>query len=122
MKYSSPPDRQFYYAQVWQIVRMIPPGRVSTYGKIASWVPIAKTLDPQSYRAWGARWVGGAMANCPSDVPWQRVVNSQGKISLPEEAKGFSMQRKLLEDEGILFNERGVIDLKRFGWSGPNET
>jgi methylated-DNA-protein-cysteine methyltransferase-like protein len=121
MKYSSPPDRQFFYAQVWNIVRMIPRGRVSTYGKIAAWVPIAKTLDPQSYHAWGARWVGGAMANCPPNVPWQRVVNSQGKISLPADSKGYATQRQLLEDEGIVFSERGVIDLKRFGWTGPAE-
>ncbi len=122
MKYTSPPDRQIFNAQVWEIVRMIPPGRVSTYGKIASWVPIAQTLDPQSYRAWGARWVGGAMANCPPDVPWQRVVNSQGKISLPGDSSGHSVQRELLENEGILFNERGIIDLKRFGWSGPTRS
>ncbi|NMC14411.1 MAG: cysteine methyltransferase [Chloroflexi bacterium] len=119
MKYSSPPDKLIFYAQVWEIVRMIPPGRVSTYGKIAGWVPIAQTLNPQSYRAWGARWVGGAMANCPEDVPWQRVVNSQGKISLPANSKGYSHQKKLLEDEGIIFNNQDVIDLKRFGWNGP---
>ncbi len=121
MKYSSPPDRQFFYAQVWEVVRMIPPGYVSTYGKVAALVPIAKTLDPKSYQAWGARWVGGAMSNCPPDVPWQRVVNSQGKISLPPDSKGFSVQRKLLEDEGVEFNDRGIIDLKRFGWAGPTK-
>lgn len=119
MKYSSPPDRQIFNAQVWEIVCMIPPGKVSTYGKIAALLPIAQTTDPQSYRAWSARWVGGAMANCPPGVPWQRVVNSQGKISLPVNSHGYSVQRQLLEEEGIVFDDRGVIDLKRFGWNGP---
>ena len=70
------------------------------------------------YRPWGARWVGAAMAACPQDVPWQRVVNSQGKISLPGEG-GQIEQRLLLEQEGVVFDERGRIDLKRFGWEGP---
>ena len=67
------------------------------------------------YRAWGARWVGGAMAACPEDVPWQRVINSQGKISL-RSGEGYQRQRQLLEDEGVTFDERERVDLKTYGW------
>jgi len=83
MKYTSPPDRQFYYAQVWEIVRQVPAGRVTTYGQVAGYVPPPTGMSQVDYKAWGARWVGGAMAACPENVPWHRVINAQGKISLP---------------------------------------
>jgi hypothetical protein len=56
------------------------------------------------------------MANCPGDVPWQRVINSQGKISL---RPGGNQQRLLLEGEGVEFDEHDRVDLKRFRWEGP---
>lgn len=55
------------------------------------------------------------MAACPADVPWQRVINAQGKIS---QRAGFERQRRLLEQEGIAFvNDK--VDLKRYQWPGP---
>ena len=57
------------------------------------------------------------MAHCPEDVPWQRVINSQGKIS---PRPGAEKQRELLEDEGVEFSESGIVDLARFGWKGPD--
>ena len=74
-------------------------------------------MDGKAYLAFGARWVGGAMAACPEDVPWQRVINSKGEISL---RPGAEHQHQLLEEEGIAFNERSRIDLKIFGWQGSN--
>jgi methylated-DNA-protein-cysteine methyltransferase-like protein len=70
----------------------------------------------RSYDAFGPRWVGGAMAHCPEDVPWQRVINSQGRISL---RSGLESQRRLLEEEAVDFNESGKVDFERFGWNGP---
>jgi methylated-DNA-protein-cysteine methyltransferase-like protein len=119
-KFASPPDRMAYYAQVWELVRQIPPGRVSTYGQIAALIPPPGGMEPRDYAAWGARWVGGAMANCPGDVPWQRVINAQGKISV-RKGGGSLMQRALLEAEGVEFDERERVDLARFGWEGPAE-
>ena len=58
------------------------------------------------------------MAACPEDVPWQRVINSKGEIS---PRPGAEEQRRLLEEEGIQFNERGKIDLKIFGWQNSPE-
>ena len=94
------------YEQIYQLVQLIPTGRVSTYGKIAL------TLGCS------ARQVGYAMSIAPSDqnIPWQRVVNSQGLIS--NRSNGFPdpIQRTLLEQEGIDFNEKGRIDLTQFEW------
>lgn len=98
------------FPRICAVVRQIPPGRVSTYGKIAAL--IGPPCD--------ARMVGWAMAGLPegSDVPWQRVINSQGKISLT--GLGSQIQRQRLELEGVVFDRRGRVDLQRFGWRGPD--
>lgn len=111
---SSPP--QEFLALVWEIARQIPPGKVFTYGQIAALIPPPEGMEPQSYGAFKARWVGQAMAMSPDDVPWQRVINSQGKIS---PRPGQDRQRTLLEAEGVVFDSRGRVDLKRYGWEGP---
>jgi methylated-DNA-protein-cysteine methyltransferase-like protein len=103
--------------KVWELVRQIPPGKVATYGQIAELLPPPQGMEARSYRAFGARWVGGAMAACPDDVPWQRVINSKGEISL-RRGGGGEHQRALLEAEGVEFDERGRIDLKRYRWAG----
>jgi methylated-DNA-protein-cysteine methyltransferase-like protein len=117
MRYSSPPNQQAYYEQVWTLVRQIPPGKVASYGQIALLIPPPVGVDFDSYKAFSPRWVGGAMAACPDDVPWQRVINSQGKIS---ERPGAEKQRELLEEEGIAF-VKDKVDFKKYGWKGPSE-
>ncbi len=114
MRFSSPPDPQEFNQRVWQLVRQIPRGKVATYGQIALMLPAPDGTDFDSYRAFGPRWVGGAMAACPEDVPWQRVINSQGKIS---ERPGAQKQRALLEAEGVAF-VKDRVDLKIYGWGG----
>lgn len=119
-RFSSPPDPHGFNSKVWAIVRQIPPGKVMTYGQIGGLIPPPSGVEPHSYRSFAPRWVGGAMANCPGDVPWQRVINSQGKISL-RRGGGHLRQRELLEEEGIVFDERERLDLKRYGWEGPSD-
>lgn len=96
------------YLAIWQSVRRIPRGKVATYGGIAR----------MSGLAGRARQVGYALHNLPHnfDVPWHRVINAQGRISLPRNGGHFDRQRLLLEREGIVLT-RGRIDLKRYGWS-----
>jgi len=118
MQFTSPHDPIIFNHQVWDLVRQVPPGRVATYGQIARLLPLPEDMDPKAYNAFGPRWVGGAMAACPEDVPWQRVINSKGEIS---PRPGAEEQRRLLEEEGIQFNERGKIDLKIFGWQNSPE-
>ena len=117
MRFTSPPDQQAYFQQVWDLVRQIPRGRVASYGQIALMIPPPQGVDFESYKAFGPRWVGGAMAACPDDVPWQRVINAQGKIS---QRPGAERQRALLEEEGVEF-VKDKIDFKKFGWKGPDE-
>jgi methylated-DNA-protein-cysteine methyltransferase-like protein len=95
-------------------VRKIPHGKVASYGQIALMLPPPPSVDFDSYKAFGPRWVGGAMAACPDDVPWQRVINSQGKIS---ERPGAERQRQLLEEEGVQF-VKDKVDFKKYGWQG----
>ena len=117
MQFTSPPNQQVYYEQVWNLVRQIPKGKVAAYGQIALMLPPPNGVELEAYKAFGPRWVGGAMAACPDGVPWQRVINSQGKIS---ERPGAEKQRQLLEEEGIVF-VKDKVDLKKYGWRGQGE-
>lgn len=118
MQFSSPPNQQAYYEQVWNLVRQIPPGKVAAYGQIALLLPPPNGVEFEAYKAFGPRWVGGAMANCPDDVPWQRVINAQGKISA---RPGAERQRQLLEAEGVVF-VKDKVDMKKYGWRGLDES
>ena len=95
------------FPRVYDIVRQVPRGKVTTYGDVAQLV--GQGCD--------ARVVGYAMAACPAEVPWQRVINAQGKISLQGDPA--AKQRMRLEAEGIVFDQRGRIDLEKYRWAGP---
>ncbi len=96
--------------RVWQAVSLIPPRHVATYGQVADWID-----------AWGAaRQVGWALRRLtlPSKVPWHRVVNAQGRISMCLSREGSDwMQRELLIAEGIPVDEEGRLPLKEFLWT-----
>ena len=115
MNYRSPPNQQDYYDQVWNLVRQVPYGMVSTYGQIAQMIAAPEGIELDEYKAFSPRWVGDAMAACPNDVPWQRIINSKGKIS---QRPGAQRQRQLLEAEGLVFI-KDKIDLKVYQWLGP---
>ena len=117
MNYIPPPNQQLYYEQVWALVRQIPFGSVATYGQIAKKLPVPDDVRIDAYQTSASRWVGLAMSACPDDVPWHRVVNSQGKISHPEAGK----QKKLLEGEGIVF-ANGKLDLTKYQWLLSDES
>lgn len=117
MPNTSPPNQQAYYEQVWHLAGQIPHGSVATYGQIAQLIPLPTGVEPEEYKAFSPRWVGSAMAACPADVPWQRVINSQGKIS---QRPGAERQRQLLEEEGVVF-VKDKIDLKVYQWRGPGQ-
>ena len=95
------PIRSAFYTTIWEIVRKIPAGQVASYGQIAGMIPLPSGISLEDYKLYRARWVGNAMSACPPDIPWQRVLNAQGKISLRQ---GADRQRRLLEAEGILFD------------------
>lgn len=115
VQFSSPPDPKQFNERVWELARQIPYGKVIAYGQLGALINPPVGMALKDYDAFRARWVGGAMAACPEDVPWWRVINAQGKIS---PRPGAEKQRALLEAEGILFDEKDRIDLKKFGWQG----
>jgi methylated-DNA-protein-cysteine methyltransferase-like protein len=90
---------------VYRLVRRIPRGRVLTYGEIA-----ARLGWPR-----GARMVGHAMRVCPPDIPWHRVVNAQGGISLRAPVSGMLTQRIRLEQEGVALRA-GRVPLRLYRW------
>jgi methylated-DNA-protein-cysteine methyltransferase-like protein len=106
-------------AQAYEIIRAIPRGYVMTYGSIAALIPAPQGMDPLSYQRIRARWVAYSLRACPEDVPWHRVVNAKGGISL-HPAEGFHLQRAMLRDEGIAFDERQHVDLARCAWRPDN--
>ena len=99
--------RETTYDRIWRIVRRIPRGRVATYGQIAELAGIPR----------GARQVGYALhaLNDHSAVPWHRVLNVRGTISLRSEGAP-ETQRLRLEREGVQFDPAGRTDLARFQW------
>ena len=95
------------YPRIWRTVSRIPRGKVASYGTIArlSGFPTQPRI------------AGYALHKLPDgiEIPWHRVINARGRISLP--GKSGAEQRRLLEKEGILF-VRDVINMKKFGWRG----
>jgi len=91
-------------------IRAIPHGRIASYGGVA-----AVLGTPRAARA-----VGRALFELPegSDVPWWRVVNRNGEISIKGTMHGPALQRALLRAEGVRFDRQGRIDWNRFGWDG----
>ncbi len=101
--------------RVYALVRRIPRGRVMTYGAIAALIPTPPGVAADSYRRVRARWVGYAMARCPEAIPWQRVVNAQGRVSR-RPGHGPYVQRWLLRREGVRFARGDRILLERYAW------
>jgi methylated-DNA-protein-cysteine methyltransferase-like protein len=92
--------------RIWKAVAEIPRGQVASYGGIAR-----RAGAPRR-----ARLVGHALKVAPASLklPWHRVLNAQGRISLPAGSKAHRTQRRLLEEEGVVFR-RGKVDLSRAG-------
>ena len=88
------------FEQVWRLVRRIPRGKVATYGQLSALVH--RRLTPVG--------IGWALRAAPEGLlPWQRVVNAQGRISTDREHPG--LQRTLLEAEGVRFDADGTARL-----------
>ncbi|MGD2247755.1 MAG: MGMT family protein [Candidatus Methanofastidiosia archaeon] len=97
---------QSFTQRIIYIIKNIPPGKVATYGQIADMAG-----NPR-----GARQVAWVLHSSSQkyDLPWHRVVNSKGKISLKGE--GYTMQKQLLQKEGVIFGENDTIDFEQYLW------
>lgn len=94
--------------RIWQVIMQIPPGKVSTYGDVARMAGLPRA----------ARRVGHALRGLPADtrIPWHRVINSHGRLSLPAGSNSYYSQRERLESEGVVFSGPGKLSLRRYRW------
>ena len=103
-----------FHARVYALVRMVPFGRVTTYGDVATMLGTPRI----------ARHVGWALSALPpdSDVPWQRVINAHAMVSWRGELGRASLQEALLRAEGVALGARGKVDLQALRWHYPGVT
>ena len=101
-----------FSARVWALTRRVPAGRATTYGTLAE----CQLSDQPKRRTMAARAVGQAMASCPDNVPWWRVVHANGSM---KGTPGADEQRARLAEEGVPLTPDGRVDWSRAGgpWS-----
>jgi methylated-DNA-protein-cysteine methyltransferase-like protein len=94
--------------RIWQVIAMIPKGRVATYGQVAELAGLPGN----------ARRVGRLLSQLPSGtrIPWHRVINASGAISLPRRSDGYARQKSRLIREGVKVSATGRISLRQFRW------
>ena len=92
---------------IWQVVHMIPSGKVATYGQVAALAGLPKA----------ARFAGTSLKGLPkaTRIPWHRVINAQGRISLPPSSASYQEQHQRLTQEGVLIRN-GRVALKDYQW------
>jgi methylated-DNA-protein-cysteine methyltransferase-like protein len=104
-----------FHPYVYRVVAKVPRGKVVTYGQVAAILGAPRA----------ARAVGTALRYLPRSlhrkIPWQRVINAQGGISVRGDVMRAEEQRWLLEDEGVVFDRHGRVDLKIYRWKGPGK-
>jgi methylated-DNA-protein-cysteine methyltransferase-like protein len=99
--------KKTFYQRVVDIIKKIPHGKVATYGQVARYAG-----NPQAARQ--VAYILHASSG-KENLPWHRVINSKGSISL-KPRRGYELQKQLLEKEGVVFNRDDCIDLQQFLW------
>ena len=102
------------YKLIYEVIAQIPKGKVATYKQVASLAGFAGH----------ARMVGYALNKVPDhlNIPWHRVINSQGKISYAISRNGHDdLQKQLLIEEGVVFSEAGIIDLDKYRYISQSD-
>lgn len=99
--------------RIWQVVMLIPPGTVATYGDVAR----------QAGLPGAARRVGRALRGLPDDtrIPWHRVLNAQGRLVVPGGSDARHRQRQRLESEGVIFRSTDAVSLRQYRWQPGQE-
>lgn len=97
----------FFSQRVIEIIKQIPEGKVATYGQIATYAG-----NPRASRQ--VAWILHSSSR-KENLPWHRVINSKGRISLPHNA-GYETQKEKLASEGIIFDKSDKISFDRYLW------
>jgi methylated-DNA-protein-cysteine methyltransferase-like protein len=97
------------YRKIWDQAALIPPGQVASYGQIAKQAGLPRR---------GARMVARAVAAAPQEMqlPWHRILNAQGCVSIPKTSGRYEQQIELLQKEGVELNN-GKLDMEKYRWS-----
>ena len=105
-------DNQNFFQKVYEVARLIPYGRVTSYGAIAKYLGAARS----------ARMVGWAMnGSTKEDVPAHRVVNRVGLLTGKHHFQGTSLMQQLLESEGIEVEDNKIVDFQKYFWDPSKE-
>lgn len=107
------PDQDNFFEKVYNVARLIPYGRVTSYGAIAKFLGAARS----------ARMVGWAMNACGGrdDVPAHRVVNRVGLLSGKHHFEGANLMQQLLESEGVKVKENKIVKFEKYFWDPAKE-
>ena len=106
--YNCDMERENMFKAFYAVVQKIPEGKVATYGQVAMLA---------GYPGY-SRQVGYALHSIPNHIklPWHRVINAKGEISLKKTSPFSNIQREMLESEGVIFDKNGRVSLRQFGW------
>lgn len=105
-----------FYQQVYAVVRRVPRGRVTSYGRVAKMLGRPNAARAVGYALNALRQKGDDSRY--SGIPWQRVINSQGRISIPNTDGSADRQAELLRQEGVVVGEDWRVDLSIYLWEG----
>src|SRR5690606_28837929 len=101
--------------KVIEIIRLVPPGKVVSYGQVAAYAGV-----PRAAREVG--WILSGSEGQHIDLPWWRVVNNKGFLSIRgNDTADKSLQKKLLEAEGIVVSDDFELDMSRYRYHIPGE-
>lgn len=107
-----------FYEQVYQVVQRIPAGKVTSYGRIAQMIGRPRAARVVGYALGALRDADSQAPYTSQTVPWQRVVNSQGKITIHNREASANVQARLLRAEGVVVSDKLLVDLDLFLWEG----
>ena len=103
------PENENFFERVYQVARLIPEGRVTSYGAIAKYLGAARS----------ARMVGWAMnaSHHMEDIPAHRVVNKAGLLTGKHHFDGTNLMQQLLESEGVIIKDFQIVNLEKYFWN-----
>ncbi|MEO1574033.1 MAG: MGMT family protein [Pseudomonadota bacterium] len=109
---TDPTSTEARYRRIWRVVAAIPPGSVASYGQVAELAGIAR----------GARQAARALRFAPKDMnlPWFRVLRSDGRIAMAPDSPGYKRQRRFLLDEGVVV-DGGRVSMRRYRWAPTSD-